>query len=213
VAFYNDSKGTNPEATLMALSAFDPGSIVLMLGGDDKNTDLSDLVARALETTRVVICYGAAGERFYAAFFDELDEFLLKDFSVEQRQMLKASMDEVEVGGFAAKSVSPQESGKLAVSPEQSTFRLIKVPGMADAFERAINLAVPGDVILLSPACASFDEFSNYEERGKVFKQMVASWTDAYASGLTSSAIRFMKNSEGHWIVEPSMVTKSGESQ
>ena len=204
VSFYNDSKGTNPEATLMALSAFDPGSIVLMLGGDDKNTDLSDLVARAMETARVVICYGEAKERFFAAFFSELDEFLSQDFSVEERQMLKATMDEVEVSGFTVKSVSPQPASQPA-PPEQSTFRLVKASVMADAFQRAISLAVAGDVILLSPACASYDEFNNYEERGKVFKQMVADWAAAYASGSTSQLWQVTRNGNDAWVPKPPM--------
>ncbi|WP_201327105.1 UDP-N-acetylmuramoyl-L-alanine--D-glutamate ligase [Thermotomaculum hydrothermale] len=42
-----------------------------------------------------------------------------------------------------------------------------------NAIKHAFNEANPGDVILLSPACSSFDQFKNYEERGKVFKNLV----------------------------------------
>jgi UDP-N-acetylmuramoylalanine--D-glutamate ligase len=44
---------------------------------------------------------------------------------------------------------------------------------MEEAVQIAARAAAPGDVVLLSPACASFDWFENYEHRGKVFKQLV----------------------------------------
>ena len=44
---------------------------------------------------------------------------------------------------------------------------------MAEALEAARALVRPGDVVLLSPACSSFDEFSGYEERGRAFKDLV----------------------------------------
>jgi len=44
---------------------------------------------------------------------------------------------------------------------------------LPEALERAAALAVPGDIVLLSPACASFDQFENYEHRGRVFKDEV----------------------------------------
>ena len=43
------------------------------------------------------------------------------------------------------------------------------------AVKRASALASPGDVVLLAPACASFDQFQNYEHRGRVFKEVVHS--------------------------------------
>ncbi len=44
---------------------------------------------------------------------------------------------------------------------------------MDDAVEQAERLAQRGDVVLLSPACASFDWFKNYEDRGNEFKEIV----------------------------------------
>jgi UDP-N-acetylmuramoylalanine--D-glutamate ligase len=42
-----------------------------------------------------------------------------------------------------------------------------------DAVEKARKAAAPGDVVLLSPACASFDMFRDFEDRGRQFKQLV----------------------------------------
>ncbi|HSK12373.1 MAG TPA: hypothetical protein VK907_04110, partial [Phnomibacter sp.] len=50
---------------------------------------------------------------------------------------------------------------------------LVDVRSMEDAVKSAYRLAEKGDVVLLSPACASFDLFQNYEDRGKQFKSAV----------------------------------------
>jgi UDP-N-acetylmuramoylalanine--D-glutamate ligase len=51
--------------------------------------------------------------------------------------------------------------------------RLIDTGSAENAVQTAFHLASPGDVVLLSPACASFDLFKNYEDRGKQFKEAV----------------------------------------
>ncbi|MGN0037771.1 MAG: UDP-N-acetylmuramoyl-L-alanine--D-glutamate ligase [Coriobacteriales bacterium] len=57
---------------------------------------------------------------------------------------------------------------------EGSGIELAREPGMREAFAHAAQAARPGEVVLLSPACASFDEFSSFNHRGEVFKGLVA---------------------------------------
>ena len=57
-------------------------------------------------------------------------------------------------------------------------FPILIRDDFADAVEAARSLASPGDIVLLSPACTSFDAFKNFEERGKTFKSIVNSFTD-----------------------------------
>jgi UDP-N-acetylmuramoylalanine--D-glutamate ligase len=126
VRYVDDSKATNVDAAEKALTAFPAGSMVLLLGGHDKGTDLSGLARQVAALCKAAVCYGEAGERFERAL---------------------------------------QDAGVASVS---------RVPHMADAFEAARAIAEPGEVVLLSPACSSFDEFPGFEARGDAFKALVA---------------------------------------
>ena len=53
-------------------------------------------------------------------------------------------------------------------------MRLIHAGTLETAVRAAFHEARPGDTVLLAPACASFDQFDNYEHRGRVFKSLVA---------------------------------------
>lgn len=55
---------------------------------------------------------------------------------------------------------------------------ILTIPDFTLAAETARDRAVPGDVVTLSPACAAFDQFKNFMERGKTFKAIVNSWDD-----------------------------------
>lgn len=129
VHFVNDSKATNVDATEKALAAFKPGSLVLLLGGHDKGTNLDELSKLVVKTCAGVVCFGEAGPRF-------------------------------------AKTIRAHVS-------KDSTLHLRTVAHLADAVDTAWELAHDGQTILLSPACSSFDEFSGFEERGRVFKDLV----------------------------------------
>ncbi|EKU71987.1 UDP-N-acetylmuramoyl-L-alanine--D-glutamate ligase [Selenomonas sp. F0473] len=127
VRYYNDSKATNTDAAIKALEAFD-GHIVLIAGGDDKMTDLTDFMNLVHARVDELILVGAAAERFAAAALDA---------GVDPAHIRRVGYD------------------------------------MEAAVRTAHDLAHPPQTVLLSPACASFDMYGGYEERGRDFKRIV----------------------------------------
>jgi UDP-N-acetylmuramoylalanine--D-glutamate ligase len=65
-------------------------------------------------------------------------------------------------------------AGKIE-SQIEGTVELEHAETLENAIRRASESAAPGDIVLLAPACASFDQFQNYEHRGRVFKEVVHS--------------------------------------
>src|ERR1700733_552174 len=78
--------------------------------------------------------------------------------------LLRARVKTVYTIGSAAEKIEGQISG---------VTRIIHTGTLEAAVDQAAGQAVAGDVVLLAPACSSFDQFENYEQRGKVFKQAV----------------------------------------
>ncbi|HET9401795.1 MAG TPA: UDP-N-acetylmuramoyl-L-alanine--D-glutamate ligase [Candidatus Acidoferrales bacterium] len=76
--------------------------------------------------------------------------------------------------GAATEKIAAQIAGAVAIE---------KVETIERAVTRASQLAQPGDTVLLAPACASFDQFQNYEHRGRVFKQRVRLLEEEIAAG------------------------------
>jgi UDP-N-acetylmuramoylalanine--D-glutamate ligase len=123
VAYYNDSKATNVDATEKAIDAF-PGNLWIILGGKDKNSDYTVLRDKLRAKAKGVLLIGAATPK---------------------------------------------------IAEQLSDLPLIEEGTLEQAVRDATSRAAAGDVVLLAPACASFDQFDNYEHRGRVFKDIVRS--------------------------------------
>ena len=78
--------------------------------------------------------------------------------------LLEARVKAVYTIGAAAEKIEGQIAG---------VTRVIRAGTLEAAVDQAATQAVAGDVVLLAPACSSYDQFENYEQRGKVFKQAV----------------------------------------
>lgn len=148
VECFNDSKATNVDAVLVALRAFEPRKPIVLLGGRDKGTDLSPLVEACAQSAQAVVLYGESLPRFSEAFRS--------------------------VPPCACGASLRSEVRRVVSSDEERGLPVLEAPDMEHALDAALDIAAPGDVVLLSPACASFDEFSSFEERGDRFKQLVA---------------------------------------
>jgi UDP-N-acetylmuramoylalanine--D-glutamate ligase len=80
--------------------------------------------------------------------------------------------------GAAAEKIASHIAGSVAME---------MVGTLERAVERAEQIARPGDIVLLAPACASFDQFENYEHRGRVFKELVHKLIE-HAAAISHSA-------------------------
>ncbi|MFV9509988.1 UDP-N-acetylmuramoyl-L-alanine--D-glutamate ligase [Tepidibacillus sp. LV47] len=124
VSYYNDSKATNPTATITALKSF-PQKVILIAGGLDRGIDFQELIEPFRQHVKQLILFGQTAEK------------LAKIAQI-------AGLDQIYT-----------------------------VDNVDSAVKLADRIAVSGDVVLLSPACASWDMFSSFEERGRMFKEAV----------------------------------------
>jgi len=85
------------------------------------------------------------------------------DYSV-LKDLLRARAKRVYTIGAAAEKIESRIAGAAPV---------LRAGTLETAVKRAAESAAPGDIVLLAPACASFDQFESYEHRGRVFKEAV----------------------------------------
>jgi UDP-N-acetylmuramoylalanine--D-glutamate ligase len=105
----------------------------------------------------------------------------LRSFESGVHAILGGSLKGEDFGGLAEPVAERCEAAYLtgpAAAPIEAALAGTGVPlhradGLDDAFARAATAARPSQVVLLAPACASFDEFSDYEERGERFRRLV----------------------------------------
>ncbi|MDE2619032.1 MAG: UDP-N-acetylmuramoyl-L-alanine--D-glutamate ligase [Sphingomonadales bacterium] len=85
--------------------------------------------------------------------------------------------------GHVAAAYTIGDAGPLFAELLEPHLPVHRAEMMAEAIRQAIAAAVPGDVILLSPACASFDQFRDYEARGDAFRNIVAALLEGEGRG------------------------------
>lgn len=122
VLFYNDSKATNVDAAVRAVTSFDR-PLILIAGGRHKGADYAPLITAGRGRVKGAVFLG-------------------------------------EAKGLLAESFRNEISFSLAENMEEAVFR-------------AFSMASKGDAVLLAPACSSFDMFSDYPHRGRVFREAV----------------------------------------
>jgi len=142
VRWYNDSKATTPQSAIAALEAFD-GPMILIAGGYDKHLPFDELGQKIAVNAKAAILIGRTAPKIADAIH-------------------KANMS----------LRGAQRQSNLNKRKTQNAKRNTRVEifnSLAEAVELANRLAESGDIVLLSPACASYDMFENFEQRGREF--------------------------------------------
>lgn len=147
--YYNDSASTNPETAIAALRAFS-GPTILIAGGSSKNADYSPLggeIAKRLNVKTVILMGETKSE-------------------IERAIEYAVAQEEKRIQERALRTSQP-------VRRRDVPLELIAAQSYQEAFMVARLMAQPGDTVLFSPASASFDMFSNYQERGDIFRDFM----------------------------------------
>ncbi|MBK9713701.1 MAG: UDP-N-acetylmuramoyl-L-alanine--D-glutamate ligase [Kouleothrix sp.] len=147
VDYINDTAATAPEAAIAALYSFER-PIILIAGGADKNLPFAGLARAIRERAKaVVLLEGTATPKLLQA--------------LDRQDQRPTTNDQ---------NVVPNNSSPAL---GHSSFVLGPYSDFAQASEEARRLAAPGDVVLLSPGCASFGMFRNEFHRGEEFRRIV----------------------------------------
>ncbi|HVA85832.1 MAG TPA: UDP-N-acetylmuramoyl-L-alanine--D-glutamate ligase, partial [Candidatus Saccharimonadales bacterium] len=161
VRYVNDSQGTQPDAVIAALRAFD-GPIVLIAGGRDKDVDLSGLAPVVAERAAAVVLIGESAPLLAGLFREAGVALIERAVSLEDAVARADALARAAIAGGPAKE-APQA--------------LAKAQGQGPA------------TVLLSPAAASFDMFVDYAARGRAFRTAVRRLIAERSAGLQSAGL------------------------
>jgi len=159
VRYFNDSKATTPEAAMLAMKSFSQGKVHVILGGSDKGADLSPMARLAVEHCQAVYTVGATGPAIADA---------------AERAAEQMARHEVLNAADPARGVSSCGGTASCGTLPASIIRCDTL----DAALRATTTRIrQGDVVLLSPGCASYGMFTNFEKRGHAFVEAILKYT------------------------------------
>jgi UDP-N-acetylmuramoylalanine--D-glutamate ligase len=156
VKYYNDSFSTTPETAIAGINSFDQ-PIILIAGGSDKGADFGLLAQEIVDNkVKAVILIGEMGDKILGS-------------------LLKLKIFNLDIKIIKQKEIGSNKGAKLPIG-SLAPYCLQVVIGcktMGQVVRTANKVAKKGDIVLLSPACASFDMFKNYKERGERFKEEI----------------------------------------
>jgi UDP-N-acetylmuramoylalanine--D-glutamate ligase len=158
VKYYNDSFSTTPQTVIAAINSFDQ-PIILIAGGSDKGADFTLLAREIIERkVKAVILIGDMAQNILNALLKFQNE-KIKINIIQNRKVKNFIKNNPPAGGKNLK---------------YSLLVIIGRKTMKQIVNTAYQISEKNDIVLLSPACASFGMFKNYKERGEMFKREVA---------------------------------------